>query len=163
MSWLHTLLNMIYGQKMSVVKYKSLFTDNTQAVFKANALDLVDEWILNKVQIALVHAAASVGARDMEDLLKMENSKLVSQYATGDWEQLDSTDNLKEYINHYHTKLNQHINLKMPYRDRKFIMISKYISALFPINKNINGKNWLEIKNTTPAPSGLDYDLGSIY
>ena len=100
MSWLHNLLNTVYGQKMSTTKYKSIYTNITKTALKVNALDLVNEWILNKIHIASYRTISSDGSREMKDLLKKENSRLVVQYGTGYWEQLDSTEDLKEYMNH---------------------------------------------------------------
>ena len=85
---------------MSTTKYKSIYTNITKTALKVNALDLVNEWILNKIHIASYRTISSDGSREMKDLLKKENSRLVVQYGTGYWEQLDSTEDLKEYMNH---------------------------------------------------------------
>ena len=110
MSWLHNLLNTFYGQKMSQDKCESIFTTNAKDTLKADALDILDDWILEQAQMASIHGADYLEARTMKDLLKKETSWLVVIYGTGDWEQLDTTDDLKEYMNHSHVAANHHIN-----------------------------------------------------
>lgn len=72
------------------------------------ALNLLNEWMLNEVQIVSNIRAASDGTRKIKDSLKKENSQLVVMYRTGDWERLDTTDDLKECMNNYHTAANCH-------------------------------------------------------
>ena len=84
MGWLHNLLNIIYDQKISTAKYKSISTNNTKETLKVDTLDLLNEWILDEVQMVSDHTVASDGARDMKTLSKKENSQLVMKYGTGD-------------------------------------------------------------------------------
>lgn len=98
----------------------------------------------------------------MKVLLKKKKSQLVIMYRTGDWEQGDNTDNLKEYIDHFHDAGNGHSSLKTPSWDKKFVVICQDTSALFPIHENIIGKNSLEIKDSSPSPACPDHPIGSI-
>lgn len=63
---------------------KNLFTTNAKDTLKADALELIDDWIIDQVQMVSVHGAGSDGIRALKDLLKKKNLKLVIMYKTGD-------------------------------------------------------------------------------
>lgn len=65
------------------------------------------------------HAADSAEAITMKDLLKMEKSPLVTLYGTGDREQLDTVEELIEYMNHYHLNANYHNSIKKAFSRQK--------------------------------------------
>ena len=86
MAWLSSLLNTYYGKTISVAKYENLFTTNAKDTLKADALTLLNEWVLNEAQIVSDHAVGSAEDKTMKNLLKMEKTPLVTLYGTGDWE-----------------------------------------------------------------------------
>ena len=109
------------------------------------------------------HASGSTEARVMKSLLKMENALPVTLYGTGDWEQLDTTDNLIDYLNHYCINPNLHNSLKTSFWYGKYIIIFNDTSNnLFPIHKNITSKDWMDIKDKPIPPVGPDSALNTI-
>ena len=75
----------------------------------------------------------------------MDKSPLAGLYLNGDFELLETTDNLIDYMNHVSFNTNCHNLRKASSRDGKFLVIFKESSALFPTHETITGKDWIEI------------------
>ena len=168
--WRSSLLNRFYGKKMSTPKYENLFTSNTKTELKANVLTLINKWILDEAQMESDHGAGSAKARATKELLKMEKSPLSGLYIGGDYEQIEDNDGLIDYINHDCVPENFHNHIKAPSCDRKFLVIFKETSTLFPVCETITGKDWTEIldKATTvkvsdPVLTAISTTLKSIF
>ena len=160
--WLSSLLNTLYGNQMPTAKYNCLFVTNVKTEVKANALTLIDEWIIDKVQMECDHGAGSAKARAMKELVKMDKSTLAGLYVNSDFEQLEDKDDLIDYINHVSVDTNCHNQLKAPSRDRKYLVIFKESSTLFLAHETITGKDWTEILDKTPPAQISDPVLTKI-
>ena len=147
-------------KKMSTAKYEILFTTNAKDTIKAYSLELLYEWIIKKPNIVSDHGEAFSEARVMKIMLKKDKPRLVIMYQTGDCEQLDTTNNLNEYRNHFHDIFNCYGSLKTFSQDWKFVVVYKDTLTLFPIHGNISGRNWSQIKDNAPAPTGPNPFLG---
>ena len=123
--WFDSLLNTFYAKQMAAAKYNSLFTTNKETELKAEALTLLDDWILDEVQMMCDHGAGSVEARTMKDLVRMDKSSLYGLYINGEFERFDEIDNLINYMDHVSVDLNCHNHLKVPSRDGKYLVIFK--------------------------------------
>ena len=75
---------------------------------KANALEIIDPWILAHVQSKSKHTTVLPGTTNLKMLLKKEYSFLMVIYGMGDWERLDTAEDLKLYTDHFHDATNQH-------------------------------------------------------
>ena len=85
---------------MPTAKYENLFTTNAQTKLKADALDLIDDWILDKTQMASAHGAGSGESQAMRELLKMDKTPILGLYGNGDFEKLEDNGDLIHFINH---------------------------------------------------------------
>ena len=65
-------------------------------------------------------------------------------------------------MNHVSIDVNRHNVLKAPSCDRKFLVIFKESSALFPTHDTINGKDWTEIFDKSPPAQNSDPALTAI-
>ena len=147
---------------MAAAKYDSLFTTNTKTELKADALTLLNDWILDEVQMACDHGAGSAEARTMKDLVRMDKSSLSGLYVNGEFERFDELNNLIDYMNHVSVDLNHHNHLKVPSRDGKYLVIFKESSTLFPDHNAITGKDWTDIIDKAPPATVSDPALNEI-
>ena len=73
-------------------------------------------------------------------------------YGTGDYERIDTADDLKFYMEDFHDATNQHQSLRTCSRNGKYLVLYKQSSGLFPIYDKISCRDWTQISDTAPAP-----------